>query len=74
MEVYPRHQAYFEQFKADGGGLLALGPFVGPDPAGASMGVFGSREDADRFVAADPFVLEGLADPRIVEWDVLHFD
>lgn len=73
MEAYPRHQAYFEQFRAQGGGLLALGPFSSPDPPAASMGIFVSREDAEAFITADPFVTEGLAVPRIVEWDVLRF-
>lgn len=35
LESYPRHQAYFEEFRAGGGGLLALGPFLATDPAGA---------------------------------------
>jgi uncharacterized protein YciI len=74
METYPRHQAYFEAFHASGGGLLALGPFLTPDPAGSSMGIFSSREDAERFIADDPFVVEGLAAPRILEWDAVRFD
>ena len=73
-EAYPRHQAYFERFKSEGGGLAALGPFATPDPMAASMGIFTSREDAEAFIAADPFVLEGLADPRIVEWDAVRFE
>ena len=74
MEVFPRHQAYFQEFQANGGGLTALGPFLTPDPAAGSMGIFNSREDAEKFVAGDPFVLEGLADPRILEWNVVRFD
>jgi len=74
METYPRHKEYFEAFRASGGGLLALGPFLTADPAGSSMGVFTSREDAERFIAGDPFVLEGLAVPRILEWDAVRFD
>jgi uncharacterized protein YciI len=74
LEIYPRHQAYFEAFRADGGGLMALGPFLTPDPAGASMGLFSSRGDAERFIADDPFVLEGLAVPRILEWDPVRFE
>lgn len=74
LETYPRHQAYFEAFHAGGGGLLALGPFQTADPAGASMGIFTSREDAERFIAGDPFVLEGLAVPRLLEWDAVRFD
>jgi uncharacterized protein YciI len=74
LETYPRHQAYFEAFRAKGGGLLALGPFLTPDPAGSSMGLFTSREDAERFIADDPFVVEGLAIPRILEWDPVRFE
>ena len=73
LETYPRHQAYFEAFRAAGGGLIALGPFETTDPAGASMGIFTSREDAERFVAADPFIVEGLALPRILEWNAVRF-
>lgn len=74
LEVFPRHKAYFEAFRAAGGGLIALGPFQTPDPAGGSMGIFASREDAERFIAEDPFVTEGLADPRILEWDAVRFE
>jgi uncharacterized protein YciI len=73
LETFPRHKAYYEAFRADGGGLLALGPFQTPDPAAASMGIFTSREDAERFIAGDPFTTEGLAEPRIIEWDVVRF-
>jgi uncharacterized protein YciI len=72
LEMYPRHKAYYEAFRADGGGLVALGPFQTPDPAAASMGIFTSREDAERFIAGDPFTTEGLAEPRILEWNVVH--
>ncbi len=74
FETYPRHQAYFEAFHADGGGLIALGPFLADDPAGASMGIFSSRAEAERFIGGDPFVVEGLAEPRILEWDAVRFD
>ncbi|WP_051166126.1 YciI family protein [Amycolatopsis orientalis] len=74
LEVFPRHRAFYEKFRADGGGLLALGPFSAPDPAAGSMGIFRSREDAERFIAADPFVVEGLAEARILEWDVVRFE
>lgn len=73
METYPRHKAYFEAFRAAGGGLIALGPFQTADPTGASMGIFTSREDAERFIAGDPFTVEGLAVPRILEWDAVRF-
>jgi uncharacterized protein len=74
METFPRHKTYYEAFHAEGGGLIALGPFQTADPAGASMGIFTSREDAERFFADDPFVTEGLAEPRVLEWDVERFE
>jgi uncharacterized protein YciI len=74
LETYPRHKAFFEAFRAAGGGLIALGPFQTADPAGGSMGIFTSREDAERFIAGDPFTVEGLAVPRILEWNALRFD
>jgi uncharacterized protein YciI len=74
LETYPRHKAYFEEFHAAGGGLIALGPFQPMDPAGASMGIFTSREEAERFIAGDPFIVEALAVPRILAWDAVRFD
>jgi hypothetical protein len=50
------------------------GFFLTSDSAGSSMGLFTSREHAGRFIADDPFVVEGLAVPRILEWDVVRFD
>jgi uncharacterized protein YciI len=38
------------------------------------MGIFSSREDAEHFIAGDPFTVEGLAVPRILEWDAVRFD
>jgi uncharacterized protein YciI len=35
--------------------------------------IFTSREDAERFIADDPFVIEGLAEPRILEWNAVRF-
>lgn len=72
LETYPRHKAYYEAFHAAGGGLVALGPFVSADQPGGSMGIFTSREEAERFVAGDPFVTDGLADPRVLEWNAVH--
>jgi len=74
METFPRHKAYYEEFHAGGGGLVALGPFQSPDPAGSSMGIFSSREDAERFIAGDPFVTGGLAEPRILDWNAVRFE
>jgi uncharacterized protein len=74
LETFPRHKAFYEAFHADGGRLVALGPFLTSDPVAASMGIFTSREDAERFVAGDPFITEGLAEPRILEWDAVRFE
>ncbi len=73
-ETYPRHKAYYEAFRGAGGGLVALGPFQTADPAAGSMGIFTTRQDAERFIAGDPFTVEGLADPRILEWNVVRFE
>jgi uncharacterized protein YciI len=74
METFPRHKAFYEAFRAAGGGLIALGPFQTTDPAAGSMGIFSSREDAERFIAEDPFVTEGLAEPRILDWNAVRFE
>ncbi|MDQ4213928.1 YciI family protein [Microbacterium sp. ASV81] len=74
LDVFPRHQAYYRAFHEAGPGLIALGPFLTPDPAAGSMGVFSSYDAAERFIAADPFVTEGLADPRILEWNAVWLD
>jgi uncharacterized protein YciI len=74
MEIFPQHKKYYDEFQAAGGGLLALGPFAAPDPAGGSMGIFTSRSEAERFIGGDPFIAAGLADPRIVDWNVVRFD
>lgn len=74
MAVFPRHQAYYEEFRAAGGGVVALGPFLSPNPVAGSLGLFTGREDAERFVAGDPFVQEGLAEPHVLDWDPVRFD
>jgi hypothetical protein len=38
------------------------------------MGLFTSRQDAERFVAGDPFVTEGLAEPHVLDWDPVRFE
>jgi uncharacterized protein YciI len=35
--------------------------------------MYNVREDAERFTAEDPFVTEGLADPRILKWNAVRF-
>lgn len=68
VEVYPRHTAYATEFAASGD-LLLIGTFADP-AADGSMGVFRSREAAERFVANDPFITEGV----VTEWRVLDWN
>jgi uncharacterized protein YciI len=56
MAVYPRHKAVVEEFVARGE-VIGIGPFT---DKGGNLAIFRSREAAERFVAQDPFVLEGL--------------
>lgn len=73
-EVFSRHQAYYRAFHDAGGELIALGPFATADAAAGSMGIFATRDAAERFIAADPFVTEGLAEARILDWDAVWLD
>jgi len=68
QQVYPRHVAYLEQFNVDGE-VLMIGTFADPATDG-SMAVFRSREAAERFIAGDPFVTEGVvASWRVLDWN-----
>lgn len=65
MEVFPRHKALLDAY-VERGEILGIGPFA--DRSG-SMAIFSTREAAERFVAEDPFVTEGiLASYVIHEW------
>ena len=65
--AYPRHAAYVEEF-AKSGDLIAIGIFENPAENG-SMGIFTTREAAERFISQDPFQLEGLiVAVRIMDW------
>ena len=59
--VYPRHKAYLDSFEpaAD---IIGIGIFEDPVTNG-SMAVFETIDAARRFVACDPFVVEGLVTP-----------
>jgi hypothetical protein len=71
-EVYPRHRVYVDEF-ALGGGVWMIGTFGNPATEG-SMCIFRSRDVAERFMAGDPFVLEGVVTPSAIrEWDPLVF-
>ncbi len=62
---FPEHQARYTDFMRRGV-LLSLGPFS--DRSG-SMAVFASREAAEEFAAADPFVVNGVVGKwQVREW------
>jgi uncharacterized protein YciI len=67
-EVFPRHHAYTRAFQAERPGeLLFTGPFAEPvEGQPGAMNVFASRESAEEFAAADPFVTEGV----VASWTV----
>jgi uncharacterized protein len=60
------HRALWKQFHS-AGQLLMVGPFT---DAGGAMGVFTTRDAAEKFVQADPFVAHGVvARWTIREWN-----
>jgi uncharacterized protein YciI len=62
------HRALWKQFHS-AGELLMVGPFTDA-PAGGAMGIFTTRQAAEKFVAADPFVSHGIvARWTIREWN-----
>lgn len=64
--LFPEHRAAWKEF-VDRGELLMIGPFT--DPRQGAMGIFSTREAADRFVALDPFVREGVVESwELREW------
>jgi uncharacterized protein YciI len=72
MAVYPRHRAYLDEF-AKAGEIQYIGAFLNPGTV-ASMAIFTSEDAAQRFMADDPFVTEGLVGRReIREWDPLEY-
>jgi uncharacterized protein YciI len=64
---YAAHKARVDAFHARGD-LLAIGTWA--DPREGSLAVFRSRDAAEEFVRADPFVLNGVvAGHQIKEWN-----
>ena len=55
---FPAHVAHAQAFHREGT-CVALGTFADVQRDGA-MAIFTTREAAEAFVAADPFVLEGV--------------
>jgi uncharacterized protein len=71
QEHFPAHSARWQEY-ADAGTLLMIGPFS--DITRGAMGVFTTREAAESFVEADPFVVHGIvASWRIEEWNEVLF-
>jgi uncharacterized protein YciI len=67
-EVFPRHKAYLDAFEP-AHDIVGIGTFEDPVTNG-SMAIFQTRESAERFIASDPFVVEGLVAPgAILAWD-----
>ena len=65
---FPAHSAVGQQFH-ERGSLVAYGPFGSPQEEG-SMAVFTSRQAAEDFAQADPFVTNGVVrNWYIREWD-----
>lgn len=65
MAVYPRHKKVAEEF-IDKGVVLGIGPFADR----GNMAIFKSRQDAEDFAKADPFILEGLVKSYVIrDWD-----
>lgn len=60
------HRAHWQEFLSNGT-LLMIGPFA--NPVDGAMGIFTTREAAESFAKADPFVLNGVVERWVVrEW------
>ena len=65
---FEAHRALWKQFHS-AGQLLMVGPFADA-PAGGALAIFTTRDAAERFVKADPFVSQGIvAHWTIREWN-----
>ena len=65
MAVYPRHKKVADEFIAKGV-ILGMGPFADR----GNMAIFKTRQDAEDFAKADPFVLEGLVKSYVIrDWN-----
>jgi uncharacterized protein YciI len=62
-QLFPLHRANWKEFQ-DKGQLLMIGPFT--DPRQGAMGVFSTREAAEKFVSLDPFVVQGV----VKKWEL----
>ncbi|MEV6846452.1 YciI family protein [Actinoplanes sp. NPDC051411] len=65
---FPAHLARIHEFR-DRGEVLSIGTFADPQQHGA-MAIFPTREAAEKFVADDPFLLNGVIRAyEIREWN-----
>lgn len=55
MSVYPRHKDVVDRY-INNGDVIGIGPFADR----GNMAIFKTRQAAEKFVAEDPFILEGL--------------
>lgn len=62
-QLFPRHSAVWKEFQ-DRGELLMIGPFS--DPSQGAMGIFTTREAAEKFLELDLFVREGV----VAKWEL----
>ncbi len=61
------HRARWQEFH-EKGLLLMVGPFA--NPRDGAMGIFTTRESAERFADGDPFVVNGVVSRwRVEEWN-----
>lgn len=67
MVVFPRHEAFEEEF-IKSGKVLGTGAFG--NPGDGAMAIFVDKQSAEDFVNGDPFVQEGfIAKVTIREWN-----
>jgi len=65
MAVYPRHKAIVDRY-VDNGDVIGIGPFADF----GNMAIFKTRDAAEKFVAEDPFILEGLVKSFVIkDWN-----
>ena len=62
-QLFAQHRAVWKEFQ-DRGELLMIGPFS--DPSQGALGIFTTRESAEKFAGLDPFVREGV----VVKWEI----
>jgi uncharacterized protein len=64
MAVYPRHKAAVDTY-IERGEVIGIGPFTDM----GNMAIFKTRAAAERFIAEDPFVIEGMVKGYVIrEW------